>query len=177
MTVGSSTRAVQHVPSLGDRVPVVPVVGSINVDRIARVRAFPGPGETVITGAFRETLDGKGANQAAAAARAGATARMAGRVGADAAAERIMGLLADVGVDTSLVRTAAGEQSGIAHITIDGTGENQIVVIPGANGAMTPDDVAALAAELSAADLVVCQGELPAETVEAACRTPHGRFR
>lgn len=153
-------------PSHG-RVPVVLVVGSINLDRIARVRTFPGPGETVIAGAFRETLGGKGANQAAAAGRAGATARMAGRVGADAAAERIRGLLADAGVDTSLVRSAAGESSGIAHITVDRTGENQIVVVPGANWTVTPDDIAALAADLSAADVVVCQGELPVETVEA----------
>jgi ribokinase len=149
------------------RVPVVLVVGSINIDRIAEVRAFPGPGETVITDTFRETLGGKGANQAAAAARAGATARMAGRIGADAAAERIRGRLADAGIDTSLVRTATGEPSGIAHITVDRTGENQIVVIPGANGGVTPDDIAALAADLSAADVVVCQGELPVETVEA----------
>src|SRR4051812_41264750 len=103
------------------------VVGSINVDLVARVERLPRPGETVSAGAFRRQPGGKGANQAVAAARAGASVRMIGAVGDDGLAEEaVAGLLAN-GVQLELERH---EQTGVALIYVDMEGENEIAVFP-----------------------------------------------
>src|SRR5690606_22666336 len=109
------------------------VVGSINLDLIARVGRLPAPGETVSGSGFATAPGGKGANQALAARRAGAEVRMVGAVGNDAFAAEATALLAAGGVGLSLVRRVEAP-TGTALILVGGDGENMIAVIPGANG-------------------------------------------
>jgi ribokinase len=146
--------------------PRITVVGSINVDLVARCSRLPKPGETIGDAVFQRIPGGKGANQAVAAARLGAHVRFVGRVGADR-----LGLeaLEREGVDLRSVRTDDGE-SGVALIFVDDAGENVIVVAPGANGRLAPEDVDVD----SGADAVLCQLEIPLETVAAAAeRAPY----
>src|SRR5262249_36487137 len=119
--------------------PIV-VVGSINIDLVARAERIPLAGETVSSSDFQTHPGGKGANQAGAGSRLGYPARMIGRVGSDAFAERLRAGLSECGVDASGVNTSAGP-SGVAVIAVAPNGENAIVVTPGANGQVTPKDV------------------------------------
>lgn len=139
--------------------PHVAVVGSLNVDLVARCRTLPQPGETIGGASFARVPGGKGANQAVAAARLGARVTFAGRVGADRFA---LAALEREGVDVSRV-VADEEESGVALILVDDEGENVIVVAPGANGRLRAEDV-----RLPAADAVLCQLEVPVEAVAAA---------
>lgn len=139
--------------------PRITVVGSANIDLVARVRRLPRPGETLTDAELSRIPGGKGANQAVACARLGATTRFVGRIGSDDLALRS---LEREGVDTSGVVRDEGE-SGIALIVVDDEGENTIVVAPGANARLAPEDVA-----VGDADAVVCQQEIPPETVAAA---------
>jgi len=139
--------------------PRIAVVGSANIDLVARCERMPRPGETV-TGARLERMPGgKGANQAVAAARLGARTRFVGRIGTDDLALRS---LEREGVDASGVVRDEGE-SGVALIVVDASGENTIVVAPGANARLTPEDV-----DVGGADAVLCQLEIPNEAVRAA---------
>ena len=110
------------------------VVGSINMDLVTNVEAFPRPGETIHSLGVRYIPGGKGANQAVAAARSGARVRMVGAVGADSFAQTLIDNLAASGVDTSGVLRKDGH-SGLALITVDRSGENQIVLAGGSNRA------------------------------------------
>ncbi|WP_036569495.1 ribokinase [Nocardia sp. BMG51109] len=144
------------------------VVGSINMDLVATVGRRPEPGETVLGEGFRMVPGGKGANQAIAARRAGAEVEFVGAVGDDLFAGELRTVLADAGVRTRRLRSAAGP-SGVASIVVDSTGENSIIVAGGANTTVTalgPDDLAAIAE----ADMVLCQLEIPVPTVLAAAR-------
>ena len=134
------------------------VVGSINLDLVARVERLPRAGETVSGSAFERVPGGKGANQAVAAARLGASVQMVGCVGEDAfAGEALAGLrAAGVMLDVAAVH---GQTTGIAVINVDAAGENTIVAVPGANGFTTVEDVRGP---------VLCQLEIPPETVSAA---------
>lgn len=144
---------------------MIVVVGSINLDLIARLNRLPAPGETLEGNGFVTAPGGKGANQALAAARAGATVRMIGAVGRDAFAGEALSLLRAGGVDLSgVVETAAS--TGTALIMVGAGGENMIAVVAGANGAVLPADIAK--AGLAAGDTVLLQNEIPLETVEAA---------
>jgi ribokinase len=134
------------------------VVGSINLDLVARVEALPRPGETVSGSGFARVPGGKGANQAVAAARLGATVRMIGAVGDDPFADEALTGLRAAGVELELTRTGT---TGIALILVDDGGDNQIVVVPGANA-----DVPAT----SPGGTVLCQLEVPDAVVEAAAR-------
>ncbi|WP_051992348.1 ribokinase [Mobilicoccus pelagius] len=143
----------------------VVVVGSINVDLFARVARHPLPGETVLGGDGSTRPGGKGANQAVAAALAGAAVVMVGCVGDDAQAEVGVSLLRRAGVDLTRVREVAGSPTGLALITVSDAGENSIIVISGANAKVGHDDVADL--DLTADDVVVVQGEIPVDVVDA----------
>jgi ribokinase len=150
-------------------IPQIVVVGSINMDLLALVRKRPGPGETVSGLEFEENPGGKGANQAVAAARLGASSVMVGCVGNDAIGQRLRDSLRENQVDISNVRTATKKSisSGVALITVDSSGENTIVVVPGANGDISPADVAAAEATLRSADAILVQLEIPLESVAA----------
>ena len=145
--------------------PRIAVLGSINMDLVIRCKRLPRPGETVLGDDLFEAPGGKGANQAVAAARLGASVSMIGRVGSDAFAERLLGNLALEGIDTSNVGRTEGCPSGVATVAIDQNGENSITVIPGANGRVSVDDVVAAADAIRAADVLLMQLEIPVESV------------
>jgi ribokinase len=141
-------------------VPVeLTVVGSINLDLVARVERLPRPGETVSGGELHRFPGGKGANQAVAAARLGARVRMVGAVGDDAFADEALAGLRDAGVELELERRGT---TGLALILVDDRGENQIAVVPGANATVTPREVSGP---------VLCQLEVSDEVVAAATRS------
>jgi ribokinase len=148
--------------------PRVVVLGSVNYDVTVRVARFPSPGETVLGREVAYGLGGKGANQAVASARAGVPTALVAAVGDDEVGQRLLGWLAERSVDTSHVRVAGGWSTGTAHITVDDDGENQIVVVPGANASMTPAAIEAVRDLVAVAEVVVLQGELPVETVQHA---------
>lgn len=154
---------------------MISVFGSANMDLVAYTGRAPALGETVTGHAFRTIPGGKGANQAVAAARAGARTAFIGAVGDDAFGPQIRAALADAGVDVSRLRTVPGP-SGIAHIVVEDSGGNSIIVIPGANGTVTgpaEDDVAVI--RRSAALLL--QLELPMDAVVAAARAARASGR
>jgi ribokinase len=138
---------------------MVVVFGSINLDLVTRVPRLPSPGETLIGSGFASYPGGKGANQALAAARAGAIVRMYGAVGHDAAAESALALLHDGNVDVSGVR-AVDAPTGCATILVDDAGENAIVVVPGANEKVDPAAVAD--GILAPGAVLLLQQEVPA---------------
>ncbi|WP_018425939.1 ribokinase [Hoeflea sp. 108] len=144
---------------------MITVVGSINLDLIATVGRLPGPGETVPGGDFKSAPGGKGANQALAAARAGAPVRMVGAVGKDAFAGEALAYLRDGGVDLGGVAEMHAA-TGIALILVGGDGENMIAVVPGANGTVVPGDLDK--AKFAKGDIVLLQHEIPLSTVDAA---------
>jgi len=146
---------------------MITVFGSINMDLIATTARLPKPGETVAGTGFSTAAGGKGANQALAARRAGATVKMAGAVGSDSFADGALELLKSAGADLSLVKTAS-EPTGTAHITVGGDGENVIIVVASANGTVSPDDAKAAVGAMAAGDTLMLQLEIPAEAVEAA---------
>lgn len=143
------------------------VVGSINMDLVVETAQFPAPGETVLGQGFRTFAGGKGANQAVAACRLGAQVTLIGCVGKDAFGRELIDHLQREGVDTRHVRIDERASTGVASITVCRP-ENSIVVVPGANHALVPDDLLAAEAAFCAADVVLCQLEIPLATVEAA---------
>jgi ribokinase len=152
-------------------VPVrLTVVGSINLDLVARTERLPRPGETVTGATFSEIPGGKGANQAVAAARLGATVEFIGCVGDDDFATRALAELRAAGVGLDRLKTVA-TTTGVALISVDAAGENVIVVAPGANTELHPEDV-----DLPDSDGVLCQLEIPLETVEHVANTAPGDF-
>jgi len=146
---------------------VITIVGSINLDLIAKVDRLPGPGETLRSGGFTTAPGGKGANQALAAARAGGAVRMIGAVGKDGFATEALACLKEGKVDLSGVREAAAA-TGIALIFVDAKGENVIVVAPGANDTVLPGDLAR--AHFAKGEIVLLQHEIPLATVEEAIK-------
>ncbi len=153
---------------------MIAVVGSVNLDLVVEVERHPAAGETVLGGDAAELHGGKGANQAVAAARAGSEVQFVGRVGADDAGVLLREGLAAEGVGVEHLRTDDDAPSGRALIAVDARGENTIVVSPGANARVGPDDVAAAAALLRAAAVTLVQHEIPAAAVAAAARAAGG---
>jgi ribokinase len=143
------------------------VVGSINMDLVVRSPRHPQPGETLLGSEFKTFPGGKGANQAVAAARLGGQVKMIGRVGADAFGKSLIQTLAHDGVDTSQVKQL-GVATGVALITVDAAGQNTIVVVPGANGELTPSDLLAASSAFEGAAVVVMQLEIPLPAVSQA---------
>ncbi len=150
--------------------PEIVVVGSLNMDLVARAPRLPVPGETVPGRSFATVPGGKGANQAVAAARLGARTAMIGCVGDDAFGASLRGRLEADGIDAGGVRVAAGAGTGVALIVVDDTGRNGIVVVPGANGLLGPADVDAHWLAIAGARVVALQLETPLATVEHAAR-------
>jgi ribokinase len=138
--------------------PALTVVGSVNLDLVARCERLPRPGETLAGATFERHPGGKGANQAVAAARLGAAVRFVGAVGRDDFAEQALSGLREADVETDLLH---GETTGVALILVDARGENQIVVAPGANA-----DVE----DVHVAGNVLCQLEIPVASVAAVVR-------
>lgn len=150
----------------------VVVVGSVNADLVLQVDRHPRPGETVL-GRDAVTLPGgKGANQAVAAARLGASVAMVGAVGTDPNAAVALSLLGSAGVDLAHVATVDGP-TGLAVVTLADDGENTIVVVPGANAAVTPSAVDAAHDVVTGARVCVLQAEIPLSTVGHAAHLAH----
>ncbi|MHC9292113.1 ribokinase [Mycobacterium sp. LTG2003] len=137
------------------------VVGSLNADHRVRVARIPSAGETVIGGDVAVSPGGKGANQAVAAARAGASVTLVGAVGADRDGELLLARLAADDVDTSHIRVVPHASTGRAMVTVDDDGENSIVVSPGANSRLTIGDVDTGLRTMTAGDLLLLQLETP----------------
>jgi len=144
------------------------VFGSINMDLIVRTPRLPAPGETLTGHAFLTTPGGKGANQAVACARLGAKTQMVGRVGADLFGDSLRENLNSRGVDATFVATDTNVASGIALIALDDNAENNIIVIPGANGVVGGEDLQCLDHALDQASLLLMQLEIPLAMVLAA---------
>jgi ribokinase len=148
----------------------VVVVGSLNVDWIARVERLPRSGETVLGSALTQRFGGKGANQAVAAARQGARVSVIGRVGADDLGRRYLAHLRREGIDAAGVRETPRASTGVALIAVDAQAENTIIVAPGANGALSSADVRAHGDRIAAARVLLVQWEVPQATVMEALR-------
>ncbi|HEX6231639.1 MAG TPA: ribokinase [Jiangellaceae bacterium] len=144
------------------------VVGSSMIDQIAYCDAFPRDGETLVGSAFEQGFGGKGANQAVIAARLGGTVSFVGRVGDDQYGAEITANLAANGVDVSGVKATPGHSSGIAPIWVDRTGANRILIIPGANHALSGADVEHQVERIEPAGVVLGQLEAPQEATTAA---------
>ena len=140
------------------------VAGSINMDVVVTATRHPKIGETVAGNAVHYFPGGKGANQAVAAAKLGASTTLIGRLGADAFGQQLRTFLATQGVDLALVKDSADVDSGTAIITV-ASADNTIVVVPGANALVSADDVAA--PRLAKGDVAVSQFEIPLPTVAA----------
>jgi ribokinase len=145
------------------------VVGSLNIDLVTRVERLPKPGETVLGTGLERWAGGKGANQAVAAAAAGAPVVLVGCVGADEAGSAYVARLSALGIDAAAVRVDADSPTGHALITVDEMGENSIVVVAGANAAVALDDLAPLDS-IGPGDIVLLQLEVPSAVVAAAAR-------
>ncbi|GAB2478724.1 ribokinase [Streptosporangium sandarakinum] len=147
---------------------MISVFGSANMDLVAYTPVVPKRGETVTGRAFAAVPGGKGANQAVAAARAGADVAFMGAVGDDAFGPVVRETLGSAGVDVSRLRVVPGS-SGVAHIVVDDDGGNSIIVVPGANGAVTAPSAEDLAV-IARSDALLLQLELPMEAVVSAAR-------
>ena len=148
--------------------PQVVVVGSVMVDLVVYADPLPETGETVLGSAFAMGCGGKGANQAVTAHRLGADVTFVGRVGADPFGRRSLENLRELGMDASHVASVPEQTTGVAPIWVAGDGSNRIIVVPGANDALTRAAVEEELAGLKAADCLVCQLEIPSEAVSAA---------
>ncbi|WP_353816180.1 ribokinase [Agromyces sp. SYSU T00266] len=150
------------------------VVGSVNVDLTFTLADLPAPGETVVAASSRTGLGGKGANQAVRAAQSGfdVEVHLVSAVGADQAGTDARASLDRHHVDTTYVSRVAGTPTGRAFVSVDGSGENSIVLVPGANASLSAADVRAsldaIAGELPQHLVVVCQGEIPSPAIDAA---------
>lgn len=142
----------------------VVVVGSLNMDLVTRAQRLPHAGETLHGESFATVSGGKGANQAVASARLGAQVSMIGCVGDDAYGEQLRAALLAEQIDCQALTSVEGS-SGVALIVVDDNSQNAIVIVAGANGQLTPGMVAGFDAVLAAADVIICQLEVPMHTV------------
>ncbi|MGF0237208.1 ribokinase [Rhodococcus sp. IEGM1300] len=147
----------------------VVVIGSLNMDLVTRAPRLPRGGETLIGHSFATVSGGKGANQAVAAARLGAQVAMVGCVGNDAYGEALRAALLDEQIDCRAVSTVE-DSSGVALIVVDDNSQNAIVIVAGANGAMTAEVIDRFDSVLQAADVIICQLEVPDATVGHAIK-------
>jgi ribokinase len=164
----AASRATRYGAAMTKR-PKVTVLGSLNMDISVTVPRLPGPGATALGSEARFTPGGKGANQAVAAARLGASVRMVGCVGDDDFGRRLLAALRAEGIDADSVRVAPEVPTGLAMIAVDQSGENLIIVAPGANHQVGPADVD----KASNHDILVISAEIPAPAIaQALAQTP-----
>ena len=147
----------------------VVVIGSLNMDLVTRAPRLPRGGETLIGKSFATVSGGKGANQAVAAARLGAQVSMVGCVGSDAYGEALRGALLAERIDCQAVSTVE-DSSGVALIVVDDNSQNAIVIVAGANGALTPEVIDRFDSVVQTADVIICQLEVPDATVGHALK-------
>jgi ribokinase len=151
--------------------PKICMVGSSNIDLIARAPRIPNPGETIVGTLFQMGYGGKGANQAVMAARLGAQVTAVTKVGRDVFGEDTVKNYRAQGIDTTYVLFDETRFSGVAPIWVDErSGQNTIIVVPGANDGLSPSDVRSASSAIKAADVVICQLEVPVETSLEAFR-------
>jgi ribokinase len=153
--------------------PTIAVVGSVNMDLVVRTPRFPAAGETLSGDGFATIAGGKGANQAVAAQRLGGRVGLVACVGDDEFGALMRQGLVDEGIDVAHVDVRTGEVSGVALITVDATGENTIIVVPGANGTLSAEDVETARDAIAGARVLLLQLEVPLPTVAAAARLAH----
>jgi ribokinase len=151
--------------------PVIAVVGSLNIDTQLSVPQFPETGTTVAASSMSSCYGGKGANQAVAACRQGGSVNLIGSVGTDAGGTAYLEYLAAQGIDVSAVQPYEDTPTGRAYICVNPSGHNTIVTLPGANAYLMAERVAENAALIEAADVVLCQLEVPVESVVCALQT------
>jgi ribokinase len=142
------------------------IIGSTNTDMVVKTKRFPKDGETVLGGKFLINQGGKGANQAVAAARLGANVTFIAKVGNDVFGKQTIEHLKNENIDTSLIKVDSKEASGVAIITVNEKGENNIVVASGANMQLLPTDLENIDKAILLADVIMLQLEIPMETVE-----------
>jgi ribokinase len=150
--------------------PHICVVGSANIDLTFRTPRLPRPGETLAGTAWQLGFGGKGANQAVTAARLGARVSMVAKIGRDAFGEKTLQNFAANGVDATHVTISEDRLTGAASIVVDDEARNAIVVVPGANFALSPKDVCSAAGTIQSAKILICQLEVPLETTLEAFR-------
>ncbi len=151
--------------------PKICMVGSSNIDLIARTPRMPAPGETIVGTHFQMGYGGKGANQAVMAARLGAQVTVVTKVGRDVFGEDTLKNYRAQGIDTTYVLFDETRFSGVAPIWVDErNGQNTIIIVPGANDGLSPADARSASAAIQAADVVICQLEVPIETTLEAFR-------
>lgn len=151
----------------------VVVLGSINLDLIARIQRVPKPGETLLADSMISSPGGKGANQALAARRMAASTTLLGMVGEDAFAVQALKFLRQEGVDLSRIGVSKEQSTGLAMIAVEQSGQNAITVVPGANGAIGQEALESLASILSPQDVLLLQLEIPLDVVEEAIQIAH----
>lgn len=151
----------------------VTVVGSCNIDLVTRTDRFPRPGEHLVASEFGTYLGGKGANQAVAARRAGASVRMVARVGRDAFGDQVTSALASDGIDIGGIEHVAGAPTGNASIWLDAAGENEILVFPGANASLGFVEAMRSVGRVGVGDIVLMQLEVPLPTVVQLAHNAH----
>jgi len=144
--------------------PVITIIGSANIDYIMQVPHLPAKGETVTNATFSQAFGGKGANQAVAAARAGAQVTFVGALGCDASAQVYVQALEEDGLDTTHLTLEKDTPGGSALILFDAQGDNYISVAPGANYCVTPERVDAVEDLIASSDWLVLQLEIPLES-------------
>lgn len=150
------------------RSPRIVVVGSTNMDLLVRAAELPRPGETVLAESMMTVPGGKGANQAVAAARAGGVVAMVGRLGEDAFSERLRAGLIKEGIQTEYLRSSPETQAGVAIVAVDRRGGNSILVVPGANGLVSEEDIEAAREVIQSSDILLTQLEVPLPAIERA---------
>ena len=168
MTAANGPASAGVLPGQARATARVAVVGSLNMDLVARVARMPLPGETLAGQTFALVPGGKGGNQAVAAARLGAQVSMIGRIGDDSNGAMLRAGLESEGIDCAALAETPSAPTGVALILVDDDGRNSIVIVAGSNGALTPDDITRHEAVLAQADVVMCQLETPPATVLAA---------
>lgn len=155
--------------------PKIIVIGSSNTDMVVKVPHIPAPGETIMGTDFMTIPGGKGANQAVAAARAGAAVTFIACVSDDAFGKKAVENYRNDGIDTSCIKIQPGTHSGIALINVAEDGENSISVAPGANSYLSPEDVHGFEEAFDGAKVVLAQLEIPMETVKAAAKIAYAK--